>query len=63
MASLHLRAAVGGDGPVEWDANPNPLREYFPLPRVVEGAVTLSDAPGLGIEPDLGRLAEFAVTH
>jgi len=63
MASLHLRAAVGGDGPVEWDANPNPLREYFPLPRVVDGAVTLSDAPGLGIEPDLGRLAEFAVTH
>ena len=63
MASLHLRAAVGGDGLVEWDANPNPLREYFPLPRVVDGAVTLSDAPGLGIEPDLERLAEFAVTH
>ena len=62
MASLHLLAAVGGDGLAEWDANPNPLRESFALPRVVDGAVTLSDAPGLGFEPDLAQVAGFAVT-
>jgi D-galactarolactone cycloisomerase len=62
MASLHLRAAVGGDGPAEWDANPNPLRERFPLPVVNDGVVTLSDAPGLGFEPDLEQLAEFRVS-
>ena len=61
MASLHLRAAAGGDGMAEWDTNPNPLRERFPLPRVVDGAVMLPAAPGLGFEPDLGAIAEFAV--
>lgn len=63
MASLHLLAAVGGDGLAEWDANPNPLRERFPLPGVIDGAVTLPDAPGLGFEPDLEALSEFAVTR
>jgi L-alanine-DL-glutamate epimerase-like enolase superfamily enzyme len=61
IASLHLRAAVGGDGLAEWDANPNPLRESFPLPEVVDGNVTLGDAPGLGFVPDLRALQEFAV--
>ncbi|HKU86175.1 MAG TPA: mandelate racemase/muconate lactonizing enzyme family protein [Casimicrobiaceae bacterium] len=61
MASLHLRAAVGGDGPAEWDANPNPLRERFPLPAVDEGVVTLSDTPGLGFQPDIVSLADFRV--
>lgn len=61
MASLHLLAAVGGAGLAEWDANPNPLRERFPLPDVVDGAITLPDAPGLGFEPDLDALSEFAV--
>lgn len=62
-ASLHLRAALGPDGFAEVDANPNPLREIVcPLaPR--EGWVTLSDAPGLGVEPDLGSLAPYRVKH
>lgn len=63
-ASLHLRAALGPQGFAEVDANPNPLREeVFPLvPR--EGWVTLSDAPGMGIAPDLARLSGYAVaTH
>jgi L-alanine-DL-glutamate epimerase-like enolase superfamily enzyme len=34
----------------------------FPLPAVIDGAVTLPDVPGLGFEPDLDRLAEFAAT-
>jgi hypothetical protein len=30
--------------------------------RVQEGVVSLSDAPGLGIEPDLLRLSRFRIT-
>jgi len=62
MASLHVCAAAGGgNGVVEWDANPNPLREGFPLPAVVEGAVVLPDAPGLGFVPDLAALEAYKV--
>jgi D-galactarolactone cycloisomerase len=61
-ASMHALAASGSArGYAEVDANPNPLREeVFPF-EVADGWVTLSDAPGLGIEPDLQRLARFAV--
>ena len=61
-ASMHLVAAAGtATSYAEVDANPNPLREdVFPL-DVREGVVTLSDAPGLGIEPDLVRLAPYVV--
>ena len=61
VASMHLLAAAGGDGLVEWDANPNPLREAFPLPAVVDGAVTLGDVPGLGFVPDLAALQRYRV--
>lgn len=58
-ASLHLRAAMGAEGFAEVDANPNPLREeVFPL-SVDDGWVHLSDAPGLGVEPDLARLKPY----
>jgi L-alanine-DL-glutamate epimerase-like enolase superfamily enzyme len=60
-ASLHLRAACGGAGLTEWDANPNPLREILPLPPVRDGKVALTDAPGLGFVPDLAALAPYAV--
>ena len=61
-ASLHLRAALGPQGFAEVDANPNPLREQvFPL-APLDGWVTLGDAPGMGVEPDLARLARYAVT-
>lgn len=61
-ASMHVLAACGSeDGWAEVDANPNPLRqEVFPF-EVQDGWVTLSDAPGLGVEPDLAALARFAV--
>ena len=61
-ASMHALAAAGdGNGYAEVDANPNPLREeVFPL-AIEHGRVTLSDAPGLGVEPDLRRLARFIV--
>ena len=62
-ASLHLRAAMGPDGFAEVDANPNPLREEVFMPVPADGWVTLSDAPGLGVEPDLARLERFRVAH
>jgi L-alanine-DL-glutamate epimerase-like enolase superfamily enzyme len=63
VASMHLKAAVGGPGFVEVDANDNPLRAALaaPLPEVVDGHVTLSDRPGLGIEPDIAGLQRYAV--
>lgn len=62
-ASLHLRAAMGPDGYAEVDANPNPLREevFSPAPR--DGWVSLTDAPGLGVEPDLVRLSAYLSAH
>ena len=62
-ASLHLRAAMGPEGYAEVDANPNPLREEVFMPAPADGWVTLSDAPGLGVEPDLARLERFRVQH
>ena len=63
LASAHWLAAAGGGGWLEVDANPNPLRSSTcgPIGTVSEGKVTLADAPGLGVEPDLGRLARYAM--
>jgi L-alanine-DL-glutamate epimerase-like enolase superfamily enzyme len=59
LATLHLKAAIGGDGFAEVDANPNPLRERLAgeLPPVRNGAMTLPDRAGLGAVPDLAALA------
>jgi D-galactarolactone cycloisomerase len=54
MASAHLLAAVGGDGLLEIDVNPNPHRDALlggALPLVL-GSIQLSEAAGIGIEPD-----------
>jgi D-galactarolactone cycloisomerase len=58
LASAHLLAAVGGDGMLEIDANPNPLRTETcgPLTDIREGRARLTEASGLGFEPDLARL-------
>jgi D-galactarolactone cycloisomerase len=52
LASAHLLAAVGGDGVLEVDVNPNPLRDGLaPITESLKAGVWhLSDAPGLGIE-------------
>jgi L-alanine-DL-glutamate epimerase-like enolase superfamily enzyme len=65
MASAHLLAAVGGDGLLEVDINPNPLREGLaqPFPRVSGGMFTLTDEPGLGVEPHMERVQEFLLEH
>ncbi len=61
-ASMHALAASGSAGGIaEVDANPNPLREeVFPF-VVDDGWVTLPGTPGLGVEPDLARLARYVV--
>lgn len=54
LASAHLLAASGEDGILEIDSNPNPLRPGLarPFPPLEDGSLMLSDAPGLGVEPD-----------
>jgi D-galactarolactone cycloisomerase len=60
LASAHLLAACNG-GLLEVDCNDNPLREQFcgSVADVRDGEVELSDAPGLGIEPDLASIAKY----
>jgi L-alanine-DL-glutamate epimerase-like enolase superfamily enzyme len=60
LASAHLLAACNG-GLLEVDCNDNPLREQFcgRVADVKDGEVELSDAPGLGIEPDLSSIAKY----
>jgi D-galactarolactone cycloisomerase len=62
-ASFHLKAAVGGAGYVEVDANPNPLRELLAKPafRLAQGSVLLGEEPGLGVEPDLEACSRYRV--
>jgi L-alanine-DL-glutamate epimerase-like enolase superfamily enzyme len=64
LASAHLLAAAGGDGMLEIDANPNTLRSATcgPVKNVVEGRVTLGDAPGLGVTPDMREFERLRVT-
>ena len=61
LASAHLLAGVGGDGLLEVDSNDNPLRDRFcgPVADIRDGMVTLSDDPGLGIEPDLSSIEQY----
>lgn len=63
MASAHLLAAVGGDGALEVDSNPNPLREILamPFPKLQNGRFPISSAPGLGVEPDLKSARQWLV--
>ena len=58
MASAHLLAASGGDGLLEVDANENPLRTMLApaLQKIDNGFITLTQDPGLGVEPDLDAL-------
>lgn len=53
-ASAHLLAAAGGDGLLEVDVNPNPLRSLLamPHPGINGGQFAIPKAPGLGLSPD-----------
>ena len=63
-ASAEILAAVGGEGLLEVDANPNPLREAFRLAGMEAGTGqwATSMEPGLGIPEIPAQLAEFR-TH
>ena len=54
LASAHLLAATGGDGLLEIDANPNPLRSLLagPLNQINEGQSALGQSPGIGVTLD-----------
>jgi D-galactarolactone cycloisomerase len=61
LASLHLLAAAGGEGLLEFDCHPNAGREIVvgPLLPVHEGRVPVPTTPGLGSIPDLGAFARY----
>ncbi len=61
LASLHIIAAAGGEGLLEFDCHPNVGREAVVggLLPVTEGRVPVPTGAGLGSEPDLQRLAAF----
>lgn len=65
IASMQLKAIIGGPGYVEVDANPNPLRDLFsgPCPAPENGVFTLPDQSGLGITPNLDAARGFLVSH
>ena len=61
LASLHLLAAAGGDGLLEFDCHPNAGRELIvgDLLPVRAGQVPLPTSPGLGTTPNLAELTRF----
>ena len=67
LANLHVAAAVSNAPFVEYPYDPpgwTPERRDFMLPAPViarDGAVTLGEGPGLGVELDLAALEEFRV--
>ena len=65
MASAHLLAAAGGQGLLEVDCNPNPLRTLLaqPFPELTDGAFHLTEAPGIGVEPNLEAAKRYQIAH
>lgn len=65
LGSAHVLAAVGGDGMLEVDVNPNPLRQQLagPTGAVHGGRMTLPAEPGLGIDPPLEPLRPWRTLH
>jgi D-galactarolactone cycloisomerase len=61
LGSLHVLAAAGGTGLLEFDAHPNPNRESIigDLLPLRDGSVPIPTTPGLGAEPDLKALQRY----
>ena len=61
LASLHLLAAAGGEGLLEFDCHPNVGRQAVvgDLLPVTDGRVPVPQTPGLGAVPDLDALAPY----
>lgn len=62
-ASAHLLAAVGGDGVLEVDSSENPFIPVFSGRGLAleDGHFPISDAPGLGYDPDIDALKDLLV--
>ena len=63
LHSANILAAVGGEGLLEMDVNPNPLRDAVvgEALSVEDGHVRLPDGPGLGVEVDPEAMAGWRV--
>ena len=63
LASAHALAAVGGNGILEVDCNPNPLRTFIgeKFLKTPLSSMTLGDEPGLGVEPDLATIETYRI--
>ena len=61
LASLHLLAAAGGEGLLEFDCHPNVGREAVvgSLLPVSDGRVPVPQTPGIGAVPDLNALNHY----
>ena len=61
LASLHLLAAAGGTGLLEYDCHPNAGRELVvgSLLPVTMGSVPVPSGTGLGATPDVARLDKY----
>ncbi len=61
LASLHLLAAAGGTGLLEYDCHPNAGRELVvgALLPVTDGRVPVPRGAGLGAAPDVAGLQQF----
>ncbi len=61
LSSLHVLAAAGGTGLLEFDAHPNAGREAIvgDLLPLRDGYVPVPQGPGLGAEPDVRALQRY----
>jgi L-alanine-DL-glutamate epimerase-like enolase superfamily enzyme len=62
VASLHFCAAIPNGLVLEWDQNPNAIREELlkePLRLEPDGTVKVSERPGLGIELDRAAVERY----
>ena len=64
VASLHFAAAIPNGLVLEWDQNPNAIRDELlkePLRLESDGTVKLPERPGLGIELDRAAVERYRV--
>ena len=64
VAALHFAAAVPNGLVLEWDQNPNAIRDELlkePLKLEKDGTVKLPERPGLGIELDRAAVERYRV--
>ena len=61
LGALHLLAAAGGDGTLEFDGHPNAGRELIvgDMLPVQDGCVPVPQGPGLGAVPNLAALDRY----